>query len=189
MSYEKAQTAIQESLTAAGKLGYIDLMLLHSPHGGREGRLGAWKALVEAQATGKIRSIGVSNYGINHLEELEEYIRSGGGGKIAVGQYEIHPWCAREEIAAWLKARGVVVEAYSPLVQAKRMQEPALQALSEKHGRTPAQVLIRWSLQKVCSFLSVPVGSRSWRSADCEGICAAAEICDRVAHCRECAGL
>ena len=125
-------------------------MLLHAPFGGKEGRLGAWRALVEAQKeTGKIRSIGVSNYGVQHLNELEEYIKSGGGGKISVGRYEIHPWCAREDIVSWLKQRGVVVEAYSPLVQATRMNEPVLQALVKKHNKTPAQVLLRWSLQKV----------------------------------------
>lgn len=169
MSYDKAKRAIEESLAAAQKLGYIDLysslpsiqiigveltnprMLIHSPYGGKDGRLGAWRALVEAQQQtgGKIRSIGVSNYGIRHLNELEEYIKAGGGGRIAVGQYELHPWCAREEIAAWLQERGAVVEAYSPLVQATRMEEPVLQALVKKHGKTPAQVLLRWSLQKV----------------------------------------
>ncbi|GKZ87029.1 hypothetical protein AnigIFM59636_000154 [Aspergillus niger] len=148
MSYEKAKEAIETSLAAAKDLGYIDLMLLHAPYGGRSGRLGAWRALVEAQAAGKIRSLGVSNYGIRHLEELEEYIRSGGGGEISVGQYEIHPWCAREDIVGWLRARGVVVEAYAPLVQAKRMQEPVLRKLAAKYGKSEAQVLVRWSLQK-----------------------------------------
>ncbi|GMF70724.1 unnamed protein product [Aspergillus oryzae] len=123
-------------------------VLLHAPFGGKEGRLGAWRALVEAQKTGKVRSIGVSNYGIHHLNELEEYINSGVGGQISVGQYEIHPWCPREDIVDWLKRRNIVVEAYSPLVQATRMQEPVLQSLVKKHNKTPAQILIRWSLQK-----------------------------------------
>ncbi|OJI82177.1 hypothetical protein ASPTUDRAFT_175867 [Aspergillus tubingensis CBS 134.48] len=148
MSYEKAKEAIESSLAAATGLGYIDLMLLHAPYGGRSGRLGAWRALVEAQAAGKIRSLGVSNYGIRHLEELEEYIRGGGGGEISVGQYEIHPWCAREDIVGWLRERGVVVEAYAPLVQAKRMQEPVLRRFAGKYGKSEAQVLVRWSLQK-----------------------------------------
>ncbi|OJJ72775.1 hypothetical protein ASPBRDRAFT_195444 [Aspergillus brasiliensis CBS 101740] len=148
MSYEKAKEAIDASLAAAKGLEYIDLMLLHAPYGGRTGRLGAWRALVEAQAAGKIRSLGVSNYGIRHLEELEDYIRGGGGGEISVGQYEIHPWCAREDIVSWLRDRGVVVEAYAPLVQAKRMQEPVLRKLARKYGKSEAQVLVRWSLQK-----------------------------------------
>lgn len=125
-------------------------VLIHAPYGGKEARLGVWRALVEAQKAGKIRSLGVSNYGIEHLEELQAYIASGGGGEISVGQYEIHPWCPREEIAQWLKKHNVVVEAYSPLVQATRMKEPVLQNLAKKHNKTPAQVLVRWSLQKVC---------------------------------------
>jgi diketogulonate reductase-like aldo/keto reductase len=127
-------------------------MLIHAPYGGKEARLGTWRALVEAQKAGKVRSLGVSNFAIQHLEELEEYIKSGAGGEISVGQYEIHPWCPREDIAEWLKKRNVIVEAYSPLVQATRMKEPVLTKLAGKHGKTPAQILIRWSLQKVCAF-------------------------------------
>jgi len=127
-------------------------MLIHAPYGGKEDRLGTWRALVEAQKAGKIRSLGVSNFGIQHLEELEAYIQAGGGGQISVGQYEIHPWCPREDIAEWLQKRNVIVEAYSPLVQATRMKETVLQTLAQKHGKTPAQILIRWSLQKVCAY-------------------------------------
>lgn len=125
-------------------------MLVHTPFGGKESRLGAWRALVEAQKAGKIRSLGVSNFGIQHLEELEAYIKSGGGGEISVGQYEIHPWCPREDVTEWLRKRNIVIEAYSPLVQATRMKEDVLQKLAQKHGKTPAQILVRWSLQKVC---------------------------------------
>ncbi|KAJ5389910.1 Aldo/keto reductase subgroup [Penicillium cataractarum] len=127
-------------------------MLIHAPYGGKEARLGTWRALVEAQKEGKVRSLGVSNFGIQHLEELDEYIKSGAGGQITVGQYEIHPWCPREDIAEWLKKHNVIVEAYSPLVQATRMKEPVLEKLAQKHGKTPAQILIRWSLQKVFDF-------------------------------------
>lgn len=64
MSYPDARDAIGQSLSAASGLKYIDLMLLHCPYGGSEGRLGAWKALVEAVAAGTVRSIGVSNFGV-----------------------------------------------------------------------------------------------------------------------------
>ncbi|CEJ55808.1 Putative Aldehyde reductase [Penicillium brasilianum] len=147
MGYEKAKQAIEESIAAAN-IGYIDLMLIHAPYGGKEARLGTWRALVEAQKAGKVRSLGVSNFAIQHLEELDEYIKSGAGGQITVGQYEIHPWCPREDIAEWLKKRNIIVEAYSPLVQATRMKEPVLEKLARKHSKTPAQILIRWSLQK-----------------------------------------
>ena len=123
-------------------------MLLHAPYGGREAREGSWRALVEAQKEGKIRSIGVSNYGVHHLNELEEYNITI-GGKIDVGQYELHPWLPRDDIVEWLQKRNVVVEAYSPLVQATRMDDPRLQNLAQKHQKTPAQILVRWSLQKV----------------------------------------
>lgn len=72
INYDAAKRCINESLEQT-KLGYIDLYLLHAPYHGTEGRLGAWKALVEAVKEGKIRSIGVSNFGVHHLEELEQW--------------------------------------------------------------------------------------------------------------------
>lgn len=72
INYKAAKAAINESLKKTG-LEYIDLYLLHAPYGGREGRLGAWKALVEAVEEGKVKSIGVSNYGVHHLDELEQW--------------------------------------------------------------------------------------------------------------------
>lgn len=124
-------------------------ILIHAPYGGKEARLGTWRALVEAQEAGQARSIGVSNFGIHHLEELEEYIQNGGGGRIEVGQYELHPWLGRADLVQWLRKRGVIIEAFSPLVRGARMSEPVLQTLSRKHNKSPAQILIRWSLQMV----------------------------------------
>ncbi|KAL2831639.1 NADP-dependent oxidoreductase domain-containing protein [Aspergillus pseudoustus] len=153
MGYEASKQSIDDSLRKANT-DYFDLILIHAPYGGKEGRLGSWRALVEAQKAGKTRSIGVSNYGIHHLEELEEYIKSGGGGQIDVGQYELHPWLGRADLVAWLKKRGVVVQAYCPIVRNQRGDEPVLKELSKKYGKTAAQVLIRWSLQK--GFVPLP---------------------------------
>jgi diketogulonate reductase-like aldo/keto reductase len=75
MNYENAKRHIDNSLKVTG-FDYIDLYILHSPYGGKENRIGAWKALVEGVEAGKIRSIGVSNYGVHHLEELEQWIKS-----------------------------------------------------------------------------------------------------------------
>jgi len=93
------------------------LYLLHAPYGGKDGRLGAWKALVEAVDAGKVRSIGVSNYGVHHLEELEAYIKEidlkegqGKGGVLSVNQVELHPWLSRPDIVSWCEKRGVVLE-------------------------------------------------------------------------------
>ena len=88
------------------------------------------------------------------------------GGKIDVGQYELHPWLPRSDIVEWLQKRNIVVQAYSPLVQATRMEDPALQPLVKKYNKTPAQILIRWSLQKVRHqiLLSLVLTRRLWSS-------------------------
>jgi len=161
ISYAGASAQVDESLKRSG-LEYLDLMLLHAPYGGSAGRKGAWKALVEAQEAGKVRSIGVSNYGVHHLDELESHIKEleqerggeGKGGKIDVGQWEIHPWLPRRDIVEWSKKRGVVVEAYCPIVRGTKTKDPLLQPLMKKHGKTAAQILIRWSLQK--GFVPLP---------------------------------
>ena len=109
---------------------------------------------MEAQQSGKVRSIGVSNYGVHHLDELEAHISSkgGSGSKIDVGQYELHPWLDRTDIAEWLQKRNIVVEAYSPLAHGTRMDERVLRDIGKKYGKSPAQVMIRWGLQKVSSM-------------------------------------
>ncbi|KAL2825006.1 NADP-dependent oxidoreductase domain-containing protein [Aspergillus cavernicola] len=172
MGYNATKRAIDSSLRTAEQ-DYFDLfvalwffetttdsgclfrILLHAPYSGKEARLGSWKALVEAQKAGKTKSIGVSNYGVHHLDELEEYIKSSGAGsKIDVGQYELHPWLDRSEIVEWLQRRNIVVQAYSPLAHGTRMKEPLLTQLGKKYGKSPAQIMIRWGLQK--GFVPLP---------------------------------
>ncbi|CAG8888618.1 unnamed protein product [Penicillium egyptiacum] len=153
MGYESTKRTINSSLREAAQ-EYFDLILIHAPYGGKEARLGSWDALVEAQKAGKVKSIGVSNYGIHHLEELEAYIQGGGGGQIDVGQYELHPWLDHSDIVEWLQKRNIVVEAYSPLAHGTRLTEPALLSIGKKYGKTPAQVMIRWSLQM--GFVPLP---------------------------------
>lgn len=154
LSYENTKKQVDETLRLTG-LGYVDLLLLHAPYGGPEARKGAWRALAEAAAAGKVRSIGVSNYGVHHLDELarhrEELAAEHGpaaAGVVAVGQYEVHPWLPRDDIVGWCRDHGVVVQAFSPLVRGERWDEPALKALAARHGKTSAQVLLRWSLQR-----------------------------------------
>ncbi|CEJ91796.1 hypothetical protein VHEMI07487 [[Torrubiella] hemipterigena] len=154
LSYENAHKLVDKALEDT-KLGYLDLVLIHSPYGGPENRKGAWKALVECVEAGKVRSIGVSNYGVHHLQELEEYIKeleqergAGKGGVISVGQWELHPWLTRSDIVSWCEKRDIALQAYCPLVRGERLDDPKLVALSSKYGKTPAQILLRWSLQK-----------------------------------------
>ncbi|KAK4151548.1 NADP-dependent oxidoreductase domain-containing protein [Chaetomidium leptoderma] len=168
MGYEGTKAQVDDSLAKSG-LGYIDLMLLHSPYGGSAKRKGSWKALVEAAEAGKVRSIGVSNYGVHHLDELEQHIAEleeerggkGKGGVISVGQWEVHPYCARRDIVEWCAKRHVAVEAYCPLVQGQRWGEPATKKLAVKYQKSEAQILIRWSLEK--GFIPLPKSVTSAR--------------------------
>ena len=73
---------------------------------------------------------------------------------LSVNQVELHPWLARDDIVEWCQSRGVVVEAYSPLVRATRMDEPVLQKLAKKYNKQPSQILLRWGLQK--NFVILP---------------------------------
>lgn len=75
-------------------------------------------------------------------------------GVLSVNQVELHPWLARPDIVEWCEKRGVVLEAYSPLVRSQRMDDPLLAPLAKKHGKTPAQILLRWGLQK--NFVILP---------------------------------
>lgn len=155
LSYDSAVGLVDAALADTG-LGYLDLVLIHCPYGGSENRLGAWRALVELVEAGKIRSIGVSNYGVRHLDELEAHVRAleaerggpGRGGVLSVGQWEVHPWLAREDIVRWCRERGVAVEAYCPIVRGERFGDAGVAALAAKYGKTEAQVLLRWSLQR-----------------------------------------
>ncbi|KAI1248399.1 hypothetical protein MGN70_009597 [Eutypa lata] len=142
-SYDAVRKSIQRSVQACG-LGYIDLFLLHSPYGGPEARLTSWKALEDAILEGEVRSGGVSNYGVGHIEEL---MASNPRVRPAVNQIEVHPFNTREDIRVACAKHGIVVEAYAPLARAQRMKHSTILEVSKRYGCTPAQLMVRWSLQ------------------------------------------
>ncbi|KAF8936469.1 hypothetical protein BGZ47_009483 [Haplosporangium gracile] len=156
--YESTLAACDVSLKKLG-LDYIDLYLIHSPLCGSELRQESWKAMEKLHAEGKVKSIGVSNYGVNHLKELLE--DSGATIRPAVNQIEVHPWLTRTDIASFCKAHNIAVESYSPLVQAHKLQDPTLVKIASAHSKTPAQVLIRWNLQR--GNIVIPKSSKKQR--------------------------
>ncbi|TFL04800.1 NADP-dependent oxidoreductase domain-containing protein [Pterulicium gracile] len=140
--YESTLKGVDDSLERFG-LDYLDLFLIHDPYSGTERRLATYKALKEAQKAGKIRTVGVSNYGIHHLEE----IREAGMDLPAVNQIEIHPLCQQKPIVEYCNQNDIVVQAYCPLIRGS-FDHGCIPAVAKKHGRDPAQILLRWSLQK-----------------------------------------
>ena len=149
-SYDEVRSSIKQSVKTCG-LDYIDLFLLHSPYGGKQARLTSWKAVEDAVADGEVRIGGVSNFGVKHLEEL---IASKPKMLQAVNQIEVHPFNTRTSITEFCQKNGIMVEAYAPLARALRMKHPVIKELSGKYGVTPAQLLVRWSLQH--GFVPLP---------------------------------
>ncbi|THH32833.1 hypothetical protein EUX98_g1334 [Antrodiella citrinella] len=135
-------TAVDDSLKAMG-LDYLDLYLIHNPTEGTEDRLRMWKGLLEAKQVGKTRSVGVSNYNVHHLEE----IKSAGLELPSINQIELHPLCQQRPIVDFCNANGIVVQAYCPIIQG-HMDQPVITSMAKKHGRDPAHILLRWSLQR-----------------------------------------
>ncbi|KAJ6587071.1 Aldo/keto reductase [Mycena vulgaris] len=146
--YESTLKGVDTSLDKFG-LGYIDLFLIHDPYSGTERRLATYKALLEAKAAGKIRSVGVSNYGVQHLEEL----KAAKFEMPAVNQIELHPLCQQKPIVKYCKENSIVVSAYCPIIRGN-MEIDVVTKIATKYNRDPAQILLRWSLQK--GFVPLP---------------------------------
>jgi len=146
-----------------GEKPYVDLFLIHSPSSGPEGRKALWAALAELQKIGEAKDIGVSNFGVKHLETLP-------APKPAINQIELHPWCQQKDIVEYCKANDIVVQAYAPLVRNQKADDPTLNKIAKETGKTAAQVLLRWSLQK--GFSPLPKSdtpSRIAQNADLYG--------------------
>ena len=139
--YDEAIEACEKSLARLG-CDYIDLYLIHWPLKGK--RNDSWRALIELQKKGLCRSIGVSNFTIDNLKELEDKFEV----IPAANQVEFHPYHYQKELLEYCNSKNIIIEAYSPLVHAKRMDEERLVAISKEMGKTPAQILIRWAMQR-----------------------------------------
>ncbi|KXN91004.1 2,5-diketo-D-gluconic acid reductase A [Leucoagaricus sp. SymC.cos] len=150
--YDSASKAIDESLKKL-QMDYVDLFLIHEPLAGANVRHAIWRALVHAKQSGKIRDIGVSNFNINHLEEIKQ----AGLELPSINQIELHPLDQQRPIVEWCDRHKIVVEAYCPLIRGQFNILP-LQDLAQKYHKDPAQILVRWSLQR--GFIPLPRSSK-----------------------------
>lgn len=123
-------------------LDYVDLMLIHRPPPSGVGRE-LWEGLIRAREDGLARDIGVSNYSIEQIEELVDAT----GEVPVVNQIEWTPFGWSPEMLDYCRERGILVQAYSALTRAKRLDEERLLAMAAEYGKTSAQLLIRWNLQ------------------------------------------
>ena len=142
MGYENTRKAFQESLEKLG-LEYLDLYLIHMPFGDY---YGSWRAMEDLYREGKVRSIGVSNFLPDRLMDLCYNARI----LPAVNQLECHPHYQREEELVLMEELGIKVQAWAPFAEGLKgmFQEPVLKRLAEKHGKTPAQIILRWDIQR-----------------------------------------
>ena len=140
--YDQTLRAFDESLNQLG-LDYVDLYLIHWPV--ENIRRDTWRALEALMKDGRVKTIGVSNYMVKHLEELLSFSQI----IPAVNQIELHPYNfgLRRDVIEFCRARDIQVEAYTPLTRGQRFDDPQLQEIARKHSKTPAQILIRWALQ------------------------------------------
>jgi len=148
--YGNAIRACEESLDRM-KMDYVDLYLIHWPVRGP--RVETWNALVDLHRAGKCRAIGVSNYMRGHLEELR-----GSPVVPAVNQIEFSPFLYQRDVLEYCRQRGIVVEAYSPLTRGMKLNDRRVRAIGAKYGKSPAQILLRWGLQR--GLVVIPKSAR-----------------------------
>jgi 2,5-diketo-D-gluconate reductase A len=140
--YDRALRAFDKSLERLG-LDHVDLYLIHWPCPQQELYLESWKALIRLRQDGRARSIGVSNFALEHLDRIIQET----GVVPAVNQIELHPRFQQSILRAANAAAGVLTESWSPLGQGQILENSVIAGLAAKHGVTPAQVVIRWHVQ------------------------------------------
>jgi 2,5-diketo-D-gluconate reductase A len=142
---DAARKAFADTLTELGS-DYVDLFLIHWPlptlYDGDF--VSTWKTLEEFRSDGRARSIGVSNFQVAHLERLAAETDV----VPAVNQIELHPYFQNTDVDAYGRAHGIATEAWAPIAQGKVLDDPALASIAEKYDKSPAQVVLRWHIQR-----------------------------------------
>lgn len=157
MGYEKAKVAFEKSFEELG-LSYVDLVLIHWPDASNEVNLETWRALEELyQRDKRIRAIGVSNFN----EEQLQYLFDHGTIKPMVNQFESFPGNSQQALLDFCQKEDMVAMAYRPIDRGSILEEPILKKLAEKYNKTPAQIALRWSLER--QMIPIPKTSRPER--------------------------
>ena len=149
LGYQETLDRCDESLQKLG-LDFVDLYLVHAPPENKSCRGDVWRAMEEILESGRARSIGVSNYGAHHLEELLENSKYGP----SVNQIEIHLWLQRPNLIEATRKAGAVPMAYSPLARGQKVNDEKLFSLSKELGVTPAQIAIKWCIDQ--GYITIP---------------------------------
>ena len=144
LGFENTLKAFDKSLKLLG-LDYLDFYLIHWP-APKRGLLyvESWKAMEKLKNEGLIRSIGVCNFHTHHIDEILKVAEH----RPVVNQIELHPWLTQEKAIAYDNAHSIVTQAWSPLARGKILEEPMLEALAIKHGKSVAQIVLRWHMQR-----------------------------------------
>ncbi|RSS42476.1 aldo/keto reductase [Streptomyces sp. WAC08241] len=140
--YDATLRAFDDSLAKLG-LDHVDLYLIHWPAPARDLYVDTWRAIGTLVADGRVRTAGVSNFNPAHLERLLD----SSDLVPAVNQIELHPGLQQRELRALHAAHGIATEAWSPLAQGAVLADPVITGIADRHGKSPAQVVLRWHLQ------------------------------------------
>lgn len=144
--YDNTLQAFEKSL-ASLKMDYVDLYLIHWPIKGK--RKETWRAIENIYKEGRAKSIGTGNYLLPFLYELEEYSSI----VPAVNQIEFSPYLYMKKELDYCQSKNIQLQAYTPLIRGQKFDDPKLVALSNKYGKTPAQIILRWSVQQNISAI------------------------------------
>ena len=139
--HDSTLKAFDASLERLGT-DYVDLYLIHWPAPRRDQYVDTWKAFVQLQKEGRARSIGVSNFNPEHIQRLIDET----GVTPVINQIELHPDVPRKDARVWHDKHRIVTQSWSPLGQGTLLEDPVVAKVAARHGRTPAQVVIRWHI-------------------------------------------
>jgi 2,5-diketo-D-gluconate reductase A len=157
--YDRALRAFDTSLATLG-LDYVDLYLIHWPVPNQDRYVETWRALEKILADGRARAIGVSNFGVRELRRLVEETEI----VPAVNQVELNPFRQQAELRAFATGHDIVTESWSPLARGRGLGTELLTTIAAKHGKTPAQVVLRWHLE--LGLVAIPKSITARRIAE-----------------------